>query len=204
MQTIHRHSRARAQTSQFDAHPNRRILAIMPGLGPILAARVLAELGDDPTASPLPATSAPSPDPPHHPASGQPRLSRSRQVNNRRLADACHWWAFAALTKSPGARAHDDRRRARRRHPQRRVAPPRQQTPRQASGAVSNTARSLRRNTRLDRPLTPGATSCRLTSDPREGVYLQTVDGWVYTATVIDLHSRRSWATPWPTTYGRA
>ena len=31
--------------------------------------------------------------------------------------------------------------------------------------------------------------------------YVQTVDGWVYTATVIDLHSRRSWATPSPTTY---
>jgi hypothetical protein len=33
-------------------------------------------------------------------------------VKNNRLADACHWWAFAAITKSPGARAHYDRRRA--------------------------------------------------------------------------------------------
>jgi hypothetical protein len=36
----------------------------------------------------------------------------SRRICNRRLGDACHWWAFAALTKSPGARAHYDRRRA--------------------------------------------------------------------------------------------
>ena len=28
------------------------------------------------------------------------------------MADACHWWAFASITKSPGARAHYDRRRA--------------------------------------------------------------------------------------------
>ncbi len=28
------------------------------------------------------------------------------------LQTPCHWWAFAALTKSPGARAHYDRRRA--------------------------------------------------------------------------------------------
>ena len=33
-------------------------------------------------------------------------------MKNKRLADACHWWAFAAITKSPGARAHYDRRRA--------------------------------------------------------------------------------------------
>jgi hypothetical protein len=36
---------------------------------------------------------------------------RNRIVKNKRLANACHWWAFAALTKSPGARAHYDRRK---------------------------------------------------------------------------------------------
>jgi hypothetical protein len=36
----------------------------------------------------------------------------SRHVRNRRLADACYLWAFSALTKSLGARAYYDRRRA--------------------------------------------------------------------------------------------
>lgn len=36
----------------------------------------------------------------------------SRWICNRRLGDACHWWAFAALTISAGARAHYGRRRA--------------------------------------------------------------------------------------------
>jgi hypothetical protein len=29
-----------------------------------------------------------------------------------RLGDACHWWAFATLTKSAYARAYYDKRRA--------------------------------------------------------------------------------------------
>ena len=35
-----------------------------------------------------------------------------RRVKNQRLAAAGYVWAFAALTASPGARAHYDRRRA--------------------------------------------------------------------------------------------
>ena len=35
-----------------------------------------------------------------------------RRVKNQRLAAAGYLWAFAALTASPGARAHYDRRRA--------------------------------------------------------------------------------------------
>jgi hypothetical protein len=34
-----------------------------------------------------------------------------RRVKNNRLAAAGYTWAFAALTASPGARAHYDRRR---------------------------------------------------------------------------------------------
>ena len=36
----------------------------------------------------------------------------ARYARNRRLADACYLWAFAALTASPGARAFYDERRA--------------------------------------------------------------------------------------------
>ena len=54
-------------------------------------------------------------------ASGRSRYVKARKIRNKRLADACHWWAFATLTRSPGARAHYDRRRStsRRRPPQR-------------------------------------------------------------------------------------
>ena len=34
-----------------------------------------------------------------------------RRIKNHRLADAGYRWAFTALTASPGARAHYDRRR---------------------------------------------------------------------------------------------
>jgi hypothetical protein len=36
----------------------------------------------------------------------------ARYARNKRLADACYQWAFAALTASPGARAFYDQRRA--------------------------------------------------------------------------------------------
>lgn len=45
-------------------------------------------------------------------SSGRSRFVNARRVRNKRLGDACHWWAFSMLTKSPGARAHYDRRRA--------------------------------------------------------------------------------------------
>ena len=45
-------------------------------------------------------------------ASGKGRVVLSRHVRNRRLSDACYLWAFTALTKSPGARAYYDHRRA--------------------------------------------------------------------------------------------
>jgi hypothetical protein len=46
-------------------------------------------------------------------ASGTKRVVLARYARNRRLADALYQQAFAALTASPGARAHYDRQRAR-------------------------------------------------------------------------------------------
>lgn len=83
------------------------------GSAPSLAARVLGEVGDDTTrfstAGGLRAFAGTAP---IARASGRSKSVRTRHVKNKRLADACHWWAFAAITKSPGARAHHDRRRA--------------------------------------------------------------------------------------------
>ncbi len=102
-----------ALTLEFERHPQAGILRSAPGLGPVLAARVMAEIGDDPhrftSAHRLRAFAGTAP---ITRASGRTRLVNARRVRNKRLADACHWWAFAMLTKSPGARAHYDRRRA--------------------------------------------------------------------------------------------
>lgn len=98
---------------EFERHPLAPVLRSAPGLGPVLAARVLAEVGDDDTrfatAGGLRAFAGTAP---VTRASGRSRKVSARRVRNKRLGDACHWWAFATLTKSPGARAHYDRRRA--------------------------------------------------------------------------------------------
>ena len=97
----------------FDQHPDAKIIRSLPGLGMTLGARVLAEFGDDPNryadtksrknyAGTSPITRA----------SGKHRVVLARYARNKRLNDACHLWAFATLTASPGARGFYDQRRA--------------------------------------------------------------------------------------------
>ena len=99
--------------THFETHPDADIYLSQPGLGVILGARVLGEFGDDPNrytdaksrrnyAGTSPLTIA----------SGRKRAVLARHVRNRRLYDAIDQWAFTALTKSPGARAFYDQRRA--------------------------------------------------------------------------------------------
>jgi hypothetical protein len=98
----------------FMSHPDAEIMRSLPGLGLVLGARVLAEFGDAPNrykngkrrrcyAGTAPITRA----------SGTRRVVLARIARNRRLADACYLWAFAALTRSTGARALYDRQRQR-------------------------------------------------------------------------------------------
>ena len=100
--------------AHFGQHPNAEIYLSQPGLGVILAGRVLAEFGDDPDryasgkarrnyAGTSPITRA----------SGTKTTVLARYARNRRLSDALFQQAFAALTKSPGARAYYDAMRAR-------------------------------------------------------------------------------------------
>ncbi len=97
----------------YQAHPLAEVISATPGLGPVLAARVLGEIGDDParftTAASLRCYAGTAP---VTRASGKSCYVKARKVRNKRLADACHWWAFATLTKSAGARAYYDHRRA--------------------------------------------------------------------------------------------
>jgi transposase len=100
--------------AHFGQHPAAEIYASQPGLGTILAARVLGEFGDDPHryvdakarknyAGTAPITRA----------SGTKKIVLARYARNRRLGDALQQWAFCAMRGSPGAKAYYQQLRAR-------------------------------------------------------------------------------------------
>jgi transposase len=97
----------------FGRHPDAKIYRSQPGLGPVLGARVLAELGDDPrryaTAKARKNYAGTSP---ITRASGRRKVVAARFVRNGRLTDALRGQALSALTASPGARAFYDEQRA--------------------------------------------------------------------------------------------
>jgi transposase len=97
----------------FSQHPDAAILTSFPGVGTVTGARVLAEIGDDRTrfadARSLRAYAGSAP---VTRASGKSLVIMQRKVKNQRLAAAGYVWTFAALTASPEARVHYDRRRA--------------------------------------------------------------------------------------------
>jgi transposase len=101
-----------ATAESFNQHPDAGIITSFPGIGALTGARVLAEIGDDRSrfqdARGLKAYAGAAP---ITRASGKSRSVTRRLVKNNRLAAAGYTWAFAALTASPGARAHYDRRR---------------------------------------------------------------------------------------------
>jgi transposase len=101
-----------AAVESFNQHPDAGIITSFPGIGALTGARVLAETGDDRSrfqhARGLKAYAGSAP---ITRASGKTRSITHRKVKNNRLAAAGYVWAFCALTASPGARAHYDRRR---------------------------------------------------------------------------------------------
>jgi transposase len=102
----------RAATESFNLHPDAGIITSFPGLGALTGARVLAEIGDDRSrfqdAKGLKAYAGAAP---ITRASGKTRSVTHRRIKNNRLNAAGYSWAFSALTASPGARAHYDRRK---------------------------------------------------------------------------------------------
>ncbi|WP_436845587.1 IS110 family transposase [Streptomyces shenzhenensis] len=103
---------AEAVEQAFPQHPDADLILSFPGLGVQLGARVLAEIGDDRTrfadARGLKAYAGASP---ITRASGKKSSITRRWVKNDRLNHAGYLWAFAAITASPGAKAHYRRRR---------------------------------------------------------------------------------------------
>ena len=101
-----------AAVESFNLHPDAGIITSFPGLGALTGARVLAEIGDDRSrfqdAKGLKAYAGAAP---ITRASGKTRSVTHRKVKNNRLNAAGYNWAFSALTASPGARAHYDRRK---------------------------------------------------------------------------------------------
>jgi transposase len=98
---------AKAVEEAFPRHPDAEILLSFPGLGIQLAARILAEIGDDRTrfadARGLKAYAGASP---ITRASGKKSSITRRWVKNDRLNHAGYLWAFGSLRPSAGANAH--------------------------------------------------------------------------------------------------
>ena len=83
-----------ALTAAF-THPDVDIVRSQPGLGMVLAARVLAEFGDDPNRyASARARKAYAGTAPITRASGLRQVVLARAVGNRRLSTACHLWAL--------------------------------------------------------------------------------------------------------------
>jgi transposase len=98
----------------FGRHRDAEIYVSLPGLGLILAARILGEFGDAPDrytdakarknyAGTAPITRA----------SGTKKVVLARYARNRRLGDALQQWAFCSMRGSPGATAYYQQLRAR-------------------------------------------------------------------------------------------
>jgi transposase len=87
-------------------HPDAEIFASFPGVGPVLTAVLLAEIGEDrnryPSAQTLLAESGLAP---VTRSSGRSRSVRFRYAANTRLREAAMWWAFTSLKTSPWAAA---------------------------------------------------------------------------------------------------
>ena len=98
----------------FGRHREAEIYTSQPGLGVILAARILAEFGDDSTRfADAKARKNYAGTSPITRASGTRKIVLARYARNTRLGDAVQQWAFGSLKGSPGARAYYDSLRAR-------------------------------------------------------------------------------------------
>lgn len=103
-----------AAREHFDQHPDAAVINTFPGLGTLLGARVLAEIGDDRTrftdARGLKAFAGSAP---VTRSSGKKTVITYRRIKNNRLAATGSLWALSSLKASPGAHRHYQARRDR-------------------------------------------------------------------------------------------
>lgn len=79
------------------AHPDTPIFTSFPGVGPVVAATLISEMGEDRTRFPAPgALLAETGLAPVTRASGRTRQVRFRYAANRRMRHAIDWWMFVA------------------------------------------------------------------------------------------------------------
>jgi transposase len=88
----------------FGRDPAAEIYLSQPGLGVVLASRVLGEFGDA-TARFVNSRARKNYSGQSPITSGKKTMVLARFATNRRLGDALHQQAYSALTGSPGARA---------------------------------------------------------------------------------------------------
>jgi transposase len=86
----------------LDAHPDTPIFTSFPGIGPVVAAVLISEMGEArqrfPTASALLAETGLAP---VTRSSGRTRQVRFRYAANRRMRHAIDWWMFVAAREDP-------------------------------------------------------------------------------------------------------
>ncbi|AMU28550.1 transposase [Mycobacteroides abscessus] len=103
-----------AARDHFERHPDAKVIGSFPGMGTLIGARVLAEIGDDRTrfadARGLKAFAGSAP---VTRSSGKKTVITYRRIKNNRLAAAGSIWALASLKASPGAKHHFQTRRER-------------------------------------------------------------------------------------------
>jgi transposase len=102
MHTNHLRSFDRRIAELLDSHPDAPIFLSFPGIGPVVAATLISEMGEDrdrfPTLDMLLAETGLAP---VTKASGRTRQVRFRYAANRRMRHAIDWWAFVAAREDP-------------------------------------------------------------------------------------------------------
>jgi transposase len=98
----------------LETHPDTAIFASFPGVGPVIAATLISEIGEDRARFPAPgALLAEAGLAPVTRASGRTRQVRFRYAANRRLRHAFDWWMFTAIREDDWSRHIYDAARAR-------------------------------------------------------------------------------------------
>jgi hypothetical protein len=89
----------------LDAHPDAPVMRSFPGIGPLVAATLISEMGEDrnryPSAAALLADTGLAP---VTRSSGRTRQVRFRYPANRRMRHAIDWWTFVATREDDWSR----------------------------------------------------------------------------------------------------